>query len=56
MPSSKLQLKQENFHEIPKYWTLTSLVSSESCQKKEKMQKKKNSHTPGEHSSKYGTK
>jgi hypothetical protein len=39
---------------IPKYWTLTSLVSSESSQKKEKMQNKK--LTPGEHSSKYGTK
>jgi len=54
MPSSKLQLKQENFHEIPRYWTLTSLVSSESSQKKEKMNKK--TLTPGEHSSKYGTK
>jgi hypothetical protein len=42
MPSSKLQLNLEIFHEIPRYWTLTSLVSSESSQKKEKM--KKNSH------------
>jgi hypothetical protein len=52
IPSSKLQLKQEKFHEIPKCWTLTSLVSSDSSQKKEKMKKKL---TTGEHSSKCGT-